>query len=594
MTIGGAYTVVFNLAEATRREASSQFSLSSTRGPFFAGLAGAVFVVVIGNLDGAIQIGQGVWRVLFLEGAFGEFDFWRSTRMMPPDPPGHEITEFPFFTFLFADLHAHLMALPYTLLAIGLSLTVLLGATQVGVRHLWSFGEVVRLGALGITIGALRLINAWDFPTYMALAAAAILLASYFNRGGVGLAMLGEASVKILFVWLTGFLVFLPFHLNYETFFTTLEPTTNQTVLWQFLAISGLFIFITGSFLIREARQAMGVLIVGSAGSPLSGGNRYVGVAVLGAIVVGFLVVTAVYSPLGSTIPFLLVVIALVAVVGIKYLTAWNPEAPVLSFAVTMLAIAILLAIGLDVFRVEGDIDRMNSVFKFYLQIWVLMGLASAYMLWRLTEGRRPSLWKMSLGKKAWLATLMVLMTSASIYTVLGTQDRLRDRFDQRVTALTLDGLEYTRGTTHYDHKGSIDLEADYLGIQWLRDTVIGSPVVLEAHTPTYRWGGRVSVNTGLPSIVGWQWHQEQQRWDYRQAVASRIRDVNNIYQTTSVLKAVELMDKYGVEYVYVGELERLYYPTLGIRKFEVKMAEYLEKVYSSEKVAIYHIRSGT
>ena len=593
MTVGGAYTLVFNLAEATRRRPPAATGLRAIRSPVLAGVAGAVFVAVIGNLDGAIQVGQGAWRALFSQGAFGEFDFWRSTRMMPPDPPGHEITEFPFFTFLFGDLHAHLMALPYTLLAIGLALAVVLGATQVANRRLWSFGEVARLGALGVVVGSLRLINAWDFPTYMAMAAAAVFLAAYFSRGGLSLMVLAESTAKTLLVLLVGFVVFLPFHLNYETFFTSVEQTTNRTVLWQFLAISGLFIFIISSFFISEARAWGSALASALTGPTLSRGLPRVGLTALGALGLGFLVASAVYGPLGSTIPFLVAVTALVLAVGLRYLGEWTPEAPALSFVTAMVAMALLIAIGLDVFRVEGDIDRMNSVFKFYLQVWVLMALASAYMLWRLADGRQSPLWKLAWGKRAWVAALVVLIASASIYTVFGTQDRLRDRFDHRVTALTLDGLEYINGTSYNGHKGRIDLEADYLGIQWLRDEAAGSPVVLEGHTPTYRWGGRVSIHTGLPSVVGWQWHQEQQRWDYRQAVGDRIRDVNNIYRTTSVPIALELMDKYRVEYVYIGELERLYYPTLGIRKFETRMADYLEQVYSSEEVTIYRVRSN-
>ena len=102
--------------------------------------------------------------------------------MMPPDPPGHEITEFPFFSFLFADLHAHMMAIPFALLAIGLALTVVLAARLPGsLAARWGAGELARLAVLGVVVGALRLINAWDYPTQLLLTAAAVLLAEYLS-----------------------------------------------------------------------------------------------------------------------------------------------------------------------------------------------------------------------------------------------------------------------------------------------------------------------------------------------------------------------------------------------------------------------------
>ena len=121
LTVGGAFSVVYNLAEAARarlsqRPAHRDPDEPSLKGasafawsPVLAGVAAALFVTVIGNLDGAIQSLENLWAFIQNEPLRG-FDFWRSSRMMPPDPPGNEITEFPFFTFLFADLHAHLMA----------------------------------------------------------------------------------------------------------------------------------------------------------------------------------------------------------------------------------------------------------------------------------------------------------------------------------------------------------------------------------------------------------------------------------------------------------------------------------------------------
>jgi YYY domain-containing protein len=559
--------------------------------------------------------------VLASGGPFGEFDFWRSSRMMPPDPPGHEITEFPFFTFLFADLHPNLMAIPFALLALGLALAVVLAAARVRGGdpdspgcHGWGLDEVSRLAALGVVVGAVRLINTWDYPTYLIVAASAITLAEYFRRGGLGLLVLVESGAKSLLVLVVGYLAFLPFHQNYETFFTSLDRTTNQTVLWQFLAISGLFIFIIGSFYVSESKhrllrwwrvlRRLAGTLTGAAprgrevALPDGGGRRTNPLLrltlTLVALLSAFLVITTVSGLVGSTIPFLLALEALVIIATVRFMRSARADAPYLAFVAAIVAVSLTLAIGLDIFRVEGDIDRMNSIFKFYLQIWVMLALASAYLLWRLADGRRTPLRRLAGRKKVWLGALALLIAGVSIYPVLGTQDRLRDRFNDRVVLpMTLDGMAYMRDAVYGDVNGDIELYSDYQGIKWLQDNVRGSPVVLEGGTPIYRWGGRISVYTGLPSVLGWQWHQEQQRWGYRWAIGERADDVRTIYTTEDASEALALLRLYGVEYVYVGQLETLYYPRAGLDKFDDELKDYLKVVYENEHVRVYRVRQG-
>ena len=586
--------------------------------PVTAGLAGALFVTVLGNLDGAIQVGHGVWRVLVLQAPFGKFDFWRSTRMMPPDPPGHEITEFPFFTFLFGDLHAHLMALPFTILVLGVALAVVLnGAREGGFAPCARTEGVARLAVLGVAVGSLRLINAWDFPTYLLIAVVSVFLADYFAHGGLSLVVLWKSALKSLFVFAVGYLAFLPFHLNFEAsyvrWYWPLESTTNTTPLWQFLAISGTSVFIIGSFFVGESRSvlarlwkpAMSWLVLVARTVAVSGGHvedeesSKVGAGqVLGlmliALSIGFLL-TALFSfqLIGSTIPFAALLLALVLVASVGWLSGTRPDSPYLSFAALLIGVSLAVAIGLDVFRFERDIDRMNSVFKFYLQIWVLLGLGAAYLLWRLAHVRRLSWRGLGWSGRAWLGALAALIVSASIYPVLGTHDRLGRRFDAESLPLTLDGVAFVEGTAYRDERGSIDLAADFEGIRWLQENIQGSPVVLEGVTPAFRWGNRVSIYTGLPTIVGWQWHQEQQRWNYRHTIFSRIEDVNNIYTTRDVPLALSVMRRYGVSYIYVGQLERLYYPQEGLGKFDEMLGDDLERVFQSDQVSIYRVQGS-
>jgi YYY domain-containing protein len=621
LTVAGAFSIVYNLAEGTRRSIEGLAAGPRVSGfarwagsPVMAGLAGAAFVTLIGNLDGAVQVAGGVWRSWIRDLPFGEFDFWRSTRVMPPDPPGHEVTEFPFFTFLFGDLHAHLMAIPFTLLVLGLALALVLGAARAAVgqrrpvpRRGWGPAELARLAALGVAVGALRLINTWDYPTYLIVAGMAVFLAAYLRNGGLNLAVLAETGRNSMLVFLVGYLAFLPYNLSYETFFTHLEGTTNQTVLWQFLLINGLFVFIIGTFFIIEsrgwllplwrglrARIESGIIAApdGDVGSGASGSGgrvdplRALALAVVAALG-GYVAATVVSALAGSTIPVIAVLLGLVLFGALSRMRSFAPDAPHVAFAAAIAGVSLMLVIGLDVFRVEGDIDRMNSVFKFYLQVWVMLGIASAYLLWRLayTRSRRaagPGRWR-----KTWAVALVALVAAASIYPLLGTRDRLGERFG--VLPMTLDGTAYMRETVYQDRRGDIDLAADYEGISWLQQNVAGSPLILEGLTPNYRWGGRISVYTGLPTIIGWQWHQEQQRWGYRWAVGDRARDVDQIYRTTSPSEALSLMRMYGVEYVYIGQLERLYYPEDGLGKFGEEMD--LEEVYRNDQVRIYRVK---
>ncbi len=607
MTAAFSYSVVYNLACAVRGRGSVKSGVS----PVVAGLLGMMFVVVLGNLDGAIQLVQGAWWAAAEGLPMGEFDFWHSSRMMPPDPPGHEITEFPFFTFLFADPHAHLWALPFTVLCIGISAAVVLGmVSRSGPVSFWNAEQMLRIAVLGIAVGALRLLNTWDYPTYLLLGGGAVLLGEYLAQGGLSFAMMIRAGVKSALVFAIGYAAFLPYHMNYETFFSSVERTTNTTPLWQFLAISGLFVFVIGSFYLWELRGVLTSTLASvrprfdtlmdtlaereprsASALPIQIGAGTLLVSLVSALAAGYLL-TALLSgySAGGTIIFVIALLALIAAVTLRALARLDREAPVTLFVSLMVGAALALVVGLDIFRVEGDIERMNSVFKFYLQVWVLLALAAAYMLWRLFSsamfaGRRR--WEY---RFVWAGALALLLMSAAVYPALGTQDRLRDRFNGNVTPLTLDGLAYIEGTIYNEPEGPVDLEADFEGIRWLRENVKGSPVVLEANTPTYRWGGRVSIYTGLPSVVGWQWHQEQQRWDYRHMVSPRIRDVERIYSTRDASAAVDLLKKYGVKYIYVGQLERMYYSLEGIAKFDSELAPYLRKVFDSDEVSIYEV----
>jgi uncharacterized membrane protein len=314
---------------------------------------------------------------------------------------------------------------------------------------------------------------------------------------------------------------------------------------------------------------------------------------IIGAVSYGLVVNT------GSTVPFLMGMTLIVFAVGIAKIMKREQSYRSEVFVTILSMVALLLAIGLDFYRVEGDIDRMNSVFKIYLQIWVLFAIASSYALWRLVNNYKNVFLSYRASSKIllnpslilWSLMLVALFASSLIYPILGTRDRINDRFDSSNMSFSLDGMAYMKSSEFTDEIGTLNLRHDYEAIIWLQNNISGSPIIMEGHTPTYRWGNRISIYTGLPTVIGWKWHQEQQRWDYRDEVAERIRDVDVFYSTTEMHTATNIIEKYEVDYVYLGELESLYYPEKGLDKFQSHLDGLLDPIYFGPKVTIYRVK---
>ena len=613
LTLTGAYTLVYNLTEGVRQRRGMSHTIATPGidfpsrpgemrtpwrhwvwSPVAAGVIGGSFIAVIGNLDGMVQMIQNVWHKVVDGTPFRAFDFWHSSRMLPSleniepnllafwvpekitgySEVSFHITEFPFFTFLFADLHAHMMVIPFTLLVIGLGLNLVVGLKDGG--RIWTITATV---VLGLGLGSLWVLNSWDFPSYLILTLGLLSLGVYFV-GGTLTARLTLFALLAVTVVGVSILAFLPFHQTYETFNSGLEASKWRTPVLRFLGIHGLFLFVIASFLLYQARD----VLRGLTGSvryrnydPAVPGMRWmrvcIGVALLGAIffgAAGFWNVT-----------LLFVFLTLAGIVAWKVFASNDESRAYEAVPLFLLGLALFIGIGVDLVRVEGDIGRMNTLFKYYLEIWVLFSVVSAYMLWQLgTSGFLKT--ALGVGSGIWVMALVALLGSSLIYTTFGSRARLSDRFSD--SPPTLNGMAYMSEAVHQEQGQSIRLEWDLEAIDWVLDNVKGSPVILEAHLSQYHWGSRFSIYTGLPTVIGWPWHQIQQRTAYSFAIDDRAEDVREMYETVDHKRALELLREYRVRYVIVGDLERITYPGNGLSKFEVLG----RKVFENDRTGIY------
>jgi uncharacterized membrane protein len=228
------------------------------------------------------------------------------------------------------------------------------------------------------------------------------------------------------------------------------------------------------------------------------------------------------------------------------------------------------------------------------MQAWVLLALGAALALgWALDalRGWLPS-WR-----GAWQTAGAVLLACAGLFLLLGVTAKMRDRMEAEAPH-TLDGMAYMEYSLYYDKDQELRLWEDYEAIRWMQENVEGSPVIVEANTPEYRWGSRFTINTGLPGVVGWNFHQRQQReFVPGNDIWARITgeySVEAFYNSTDLSFVREFLQRYKIEYIVVGQLERAYYPGPGLEKFEAQDGVMWTEVFRVEDTVIYRVEGST
>jgi YYY domain-containing protein len=543
--------------------------------PRTAGLAAAIFLVVAGNLGtvklfydgfrqmaadgGVLETGPAGW----LQAAEGVVDFvgaggglpvpidqwyWNPSRAIPPgEGEIGAITEFPFFTFLYADLHAHMISRLLTVSGIAWMLSLLLTFKRQERVSWYKTAGLLFIG--GLILGGLSPTNTWDYPVYWVLGGIAALVAPWLEPDRKLAPTVIKSLAFLVGIALLYRLLYLPYHLaSYLPYGRVDLYNGSHTSLNAYFGVHGVFLFIIVSWMAWETRQWM-------AQTPLSALGElkpFAGQIIMAAATVVLL--TLVVAALGYP-----VIIYVIPLGTWALLLMFRPHIGLPKQLVLFLfGVGLALTFMVEVIVLRGDIGRMNTVFKFYLQVWEMFAIsAGAAMVWTLLDLYQ---WNRKL-QLVWSLALMMLIGGALLYPLTATPAKMRDRFAMAAPH-TLDGMAFMKYVNNYFDQGYfITLEEDYDAIRWMQDNIHGSPVIVEVSTPEYRWGSRFTVYTGLPGVVGWHNHQQQQRGAAMgEEVSNRIIAISNFYNTRSIDAAMAFLTEYQVSYIVVGGLERAYF----------------------------------
>ncbi len=531
--------------------------------------------------------------------------FWGPTRILAETPgvEGNAINEMPIFTYVYGDLHAHMLSMPMQLAVVALVLNELLLAGS-DPRRRWV--GVIGLALLGLYVGMLRATNTWDWITFMLLGIVGLTLAWWFKQlaaepARAFMQRFNRRSLMGLVGRVGGFVVVsliavLPYSYWYATSYNSISLWHDgKTPLWAYFDIHGLFLFLVVSLLVWDTARWFRSVYVRA----LRGRWMWLvfGLMVAIGLLLGSLALAA------ADYQVTLVVVPLLAWIAVLFFR--KGQSRPMQYVLLLAGLALGLTLGVEYVVLDGDIGRQNTVFKFYLQAWLMLSVVGGTAIAWLIAG--VDFTKTAL-RSAWLFVLVLLVGVAALFPIMAVRGKAVFRFDTNCAPTSLDGMDYMKCAKQFEGDNDImtanptlvpfPLSEDYAMIRWLQQNVQGTPVIMEGQSEgsLYKWNGRISIYTGLPQVIGWNWHQKQQRTfePMGQWVDMRIANVNAFYETGSIGTAWDILHFYDVRYVVVGGLEHAYYKQSGLAKFDdmVKVG-LLEVAFHQGNSIIYRVNQN-
>lgn len=655
MTAAGLFSIVFDITALWSQQNGKQWERSSR----VAGLLGPLFVLLVSTVEGVLEFlhsggvfwkdaGSGLtsrfWTWLgildlnvppevpfdWIPSRAGGWLWWRGSRVIQDMTLSganvEVIDEFPFFSYLLSDLHPHLLAVPFALLAIALGLNLFAGSGQ-SVTEKRNTNPVWKTGTFWLTaliLGSLGFINTWDFPIYVGLFC---LVQAYieYQEEGWHFSLVWNFLKNGLLIGITGFLLYLPFYLGFDSqaggILPSLEFMTRGVHFWILFAallvpvtlfcflvfrenferktfvrsLKIVLILLSGFFIVSILFGAL-LLALQTIGSDLSGSSSTV-ISVLGQKIntagsafagvhgnfpTSEILLQALMRRIKNPGTWLTLGILLVTILSVLFkrdnlkdstpdradqdpgTRPVSPKLKVEFFILILILVGVLLTLFPEYLYLRDQFGtRMNTIFKFYYQAWILWGIAASAGTWIVFQSLRG--WRVISFQVVWI----IIVVAGLIYPATMLWNKT-NRFS--MTDWTLDGNSYFQ--QYYP--------GDYAAITWLQEAPLG--VITEAVGGSYTDYARVSTRSGQPTVLGWPGHESQWRGGGEE-MGSRYGDIQLLYETGDWIEASRILESYNVRYVYVGNLERSTY-RVKTEKFD----QMLTVAYRNEDVVIYEV----
>lgn len=526
------------------------------------------------------------------------------------------IDEFPMFSFVLSDNHPHVLALPFAALAVGLMLNALMRRQPFGAPDIVFYA---------ICLGGLSFLNTWDGPVYTIGVIGALALRRILNNRDARLhvedwiALISTAAA--LFV--LSFVFYLPFWVGFRSQLGGALPNLmHPTAIQQFFVHFAPFLLILAVFLIVEVWRG-GVRF--NWGMGVSVGIGLFVVLMLLMVMFGVVaylnlntrpVVEDMMNRYGGSTAYIQGVInkriaflptSILLTIGIIFVVGRlfprpdgrpddpaTPEdesefvyaryAPQTGFALLLVGMGLVLTLVPEFIYLRDNFStRMNTIFKFYYQAWLLWGIASAYGVFSILFDSAAKRQVNILVRAAFVGVVAVAITGGLFFPILATHNRAmiesgRADYPRETTdangqpvliqapPLTLDG-----GLT----AASPD---DYAAVMCLGQIVSGDDALViagvgnsyDSRTPPSGLAGRL---IGIPVLYNWPGHQGQWRGDtFGEIVGSRHEDIDRLYRDPTWSSARDVLLRYEADYIFYGDFERSEYGTDGEIKFRDRL----------------------
>lgn len=464
-------------------------------GLVFAGRRGRAAATVLPLL--VMLTGNLAWPWLLDMARDGKwFDLWWATSRVIP---GFAIDEYPLWTAIFADLHGHFIALPVMVAALAWGWTCVHSRD----RRWWAAAAMT-----GIVVAVLVATNPWDLAIFSGSLGAAVLLVGRQPVAALSrLAVAAAASVIAAAPFIVELIAGFSAGAGSRGLFLTVQDFAPA---WAVVRHFGVYLIPLAVLAVATVgrRRAVVVTILAAVGvaAGLSFGSSAAALAL--ALAAFFL------GPAGAA------------------RDRWVRLAWVLA------AFALLAVAACERFTL---IDRMNTIFKVYNGVWLLLAGSLATLIFRSSGGARRAL----------LATWAPLQLVAMVNLPLGIgQGWVQPRMSS--PRPTLDGQAFLR---------SRDPETWFL-VRALQAVARPGETVAESAGNYYSRNTRIVMHTGQPTVVGWEWHLTQRGQD-PQEIRARFDDLAVLYSGRDPAARREVLDRYRVRWVVLGDLER---QTYGLR----------------------------